>query len=150
MADRDPPLAGHCVALLNHGTPGCAVSTDGTLHLSLMRACSAWPAGVWIDGATAHRAGRQQLRLAALEPHVRVRAGGRGRATGATAGFTAPGQDYNHDLITCEGGGPRGAPRPGRQPGAPSTTPRSMLCALKPHGNPLASGRPGCPPRRAG
>ena len=50
VTDSDAPLADHCVALLNRGTPGCAVSPDGTLHLSLMRACSSWPAGVWIDG----------------------------------------------------------------------------------------------------
>ena len=47
--------------------------------MALMRACSAWPCGVWIDGEQADRAGRHQLRLAALEPHVRVRAGRRAR-----------------------------------------------------------------------
>ena len=46
----DPPLAGHCVALLNRGTPSSLVTPDGTLHIALMRASSAWPAGVWIDG----------------------------------------------------------------------------------------------------
>ena len=50
VTDSDAPLAGQSVALLNRGTPGCAVSPDGTLHLSLMRSCSSWPAGVWIDG----------------------------------------------------------------------------------------------------
>ena len=37
------------VALLNRGTPGFAVETDGTLHMSLMRSCTGWPSGVWID-----------------------------------------------------------------------------------------------------
>ena len=37
------------VALLNRGLPGFAVEPDGTLHLSLMRSCTGWPSGTWID-----------------------------------------------------------------------------------------------------
>ena len=37
------------VAVLNRGVPGFAVDTDGTLHTSLMRSCTGWPSGVWID-----------------------------------------------------------------------------------------------------
>lgn len=37
------------VALLNRGVPGFAVDTDGTLHTSLMRSCTGWPSGTWID-----------------------------------------------------------------------------------------------------
>ncbi|MGZ6779961.1 MAG: NEW3 domain-containing protein, partial [Mycobacterium sp.] len=37
------------VAVLNRGVPGFAVDTDGTLHSSLMRSCTGWPSGVWID-----------------------------------------------------------------------------------------------------
>lgn len=37
------------VALLNRGVPGFAVEPDGTLHSSLMRSCTGWPSGVWID-----------------------------------------------------------------------------------------------------
>ena len=37
------------VALLNRGMPGFVVDTQGTLHLSLMRSCTGWPSGVWID-----------------------------------------------------------------------------------------------------
>ena len=29
--------------------PGFAVDSDGTLHLSLMRSCTGWPSGTWID-----------------------------------------------------------------------------------------------------
>jgi alpha-mannosidase len=39
----------YAVALLNRGTPGFNVEPDGTMYLSLMRACSGWPSGVWID-----------------------------------------------------------------------------------------------------
>ena len=37
------------VAVINRGVPGFAVERDGTLHTSLMRSCTGWPSGVWID-----------------------------------------------------------------------------------------------------
>ncbi len=37
------------VALLNRGVPSFAVGTDGTLHTALMRSCTGWPSGIWID-----------------------------------------------------------------------------------------------------
>lgn len=37
------------VAVINRGVPGFAVETDGTLHSSLMRSCTGWPSGTWID-----------------------------------------------------------------------------------------------------
>jgi alpha-mannosidase len=37
------------VALFNRGVPGFAVEPDQTLHSSLMRSCTGWPSGVWID-----------------------------------------------------------------------------------------------------
>ena len=141
----DPPLAGRCVALLNRGTPSSLVSADGTLHIGLMRASSAWPAGVWIDGerrtapdgssfAWQHWSHTFEYALAAGADNWR------------DAGFTAAGQDYNHDLLACETG-----VHAGQLPSAASlcevTGPAAMLAALKPRGNPLASGRPG-PPRR--
>ena len=43
------PFEPRTVAVLNRGLPGFAVDTDGTLHLSLMRSCTGWPSGMWID-----------------------------------------------------------------------------------------------------
>jgi alpha-mannosidase len=37
------------VALLNRGMPSFAVDTTGTLHTALMRSCTGWPSGTWID-----------------------------------------------------------------------------------------------------
>ena len=37
------------VALCNRGVPSFAVETDGTLHTALMRSCTGWPSGTWID-----------------------------------------------------------------------------------------------------
>ena len=46
----DPPSAPDwTVAVLNRGTPGFAIDTSGAIHLSLLRSCTGWPSGVWID-----------------------------------------------------------------------------------------------------
>jgi alpha-mannosidase len=37
------------VALLNRGMPSFAVDTAGTLHTALLRSCTGWPSGTWID-----------------------------------------------------------------------------------------------------
>ncbi|HET9144304.1 NEW3 domain-containing protein [Actinophytocola sp.] len=52
VGDGDPgqdAYAGRTVALLNRGLPGFAVDSGGTLHASLLRSCTGWPSGVWID-----------------------------------------------------------------------------------------------------
>jgi alpha-mannosidase len=47
-ADMEP-FDPRTVALLNRGVPSFAVESDGTLHTALMRSCTGWPSGVWID-----------------------------------------------------------------------------------------------------
>ncbi|BBZ73510.1 NEW3 domain-containing protein [Mycobacterium paraseoulense] len=37
------------VALLNRGVPSFAVDAEGTLHTALLRSCTGWPSGIWID-----------------------------------------------------------------------------------------------------
>lgn len=43
------PFESATVAVFNRGVPGFAVEPDGTLHTSLMRSCTGWPSGTWID-----------------------------------------------------------------------------------------------------
>nr|MDT0523336.1 alpha-mannosidase [Streptomyces sp. DSM 41633] len=43
------PFEARTVALLNRGVPSFAIEPDGTLHTSLMRSCTGWPSGTWID-----------------------------------------------------------------------------------------------------
>lgn len=47
--DADEPFEARTVAVVNRGVPGFAVESDGTLHTSLMRSCTGWPSGTWID-----------------------------------------------------------------------------------------------------
>ncbi|MFI9812971.1 glycoside hydrolase family 38 N-terminal domain-containing protein [Saccharothrix variisporea] len=42
-------LDAHTVGLLSYGIPGFAVDPSGALHLSLMRSCTGWPSGIWLD-----------------------------------------------------------------------------------------------------
>ncbi|WP_116112429.1 glycoside hydrolase family 38 C-terminal domain-containing protein [Austwickia chelonae] len=39
----------YTVAISSYGLPSFAVSPDGGLHLSLMRSCTGWPSGIWLD-----------------------------------------------------------------------------------------------------
>ena len=145
--DPDPPLASRTVALLNRGTPSSLVSPDGTLHITLMRSCSAWPSGVWIDGekqaapdgssfAWQHWSHTFEYALAA------------GPGDWRSAGLARAGQEFNRDLLACETGLHDG-PLPAAA-SLGSVSGPGMLTALKPRGNPLAAGRPGTPDRAAG
>ncbi|MGC1753807.1 MAG: hypothetical protein WA805_11990, partial [Trebonia sp.] len=142
----EPPLAGGTVALFNRGTPSGVVTPDGTLWMTLLRACSSWPSGVWIDGdrrtapdgssfAWQHWAHTFSYALAASADGWRE------------AGFNAGAEDYNHDLTAVvTGEAAEGGDGGGAGDGAAALTlsvPNVTLSALKPHGNPLAAGRPG-------
>jgi alpha-mannosidase len=134
--DRLMPLADRSVAVLNRGTPGCVVTPDGTLHLSLMRSCSAWPSGIWIDGD--RRTAPDGSSFAWQHwSHTFEYALASGPGDWRTAGFNLIAEDYNHDLIAVTGGA-------GQQSGAGrlSVEPATVaVSALKPRGNPLATGR---------
>ena len=154
LAPGDAALADGAVAVFNRGTPGCVVSADGTLWMSLFRACSGWPSGVWIDGdrrtvpdgssfAWQHWTHTFGYALAAA---------GAGGWRGA--GFSASAEDYNHELTALVTEGPADAAGPAGTgwlagsgllavEGAPNVT----LSALKPVGNPLAAGLDGTPAR---
>jgi alpha-mannosidase len=153
LEPHDRLLGAHSVALLNRGTPSSLVTPDGTLHITLMRASSAWPAGVWIDGtrrtvpdgssfAWQHWSHEFRYALAA------------GTGDWRDAGFAGAGQEYNHDLLACETGlhdGPLPASASLAEVSTPGRArPAALLSALKPRGNPLASGQPSRPGREAG
>ena len=129
LAVGDAPLADGTVGVFNKGTLGAAVTPDGTLWMSLFRACSGWPSGVWIDGdrrtapdgssfAWQHWSHTFGYALASSGGHADWR----------SAGFNAAAEDYNHDLIatvTGAGGAAPGSPPAGRlPPAAPSSTAR--------------------------
>ncbi len=131
------PLANRSVALLNRGTPGCVVTPDGTLHMSLMRSCSAWPSGIWIDGD--RRTAPDGSSFAWQHwSHTFEYALASGQGDWRAAGFNAAAEDYNHDLLAVVSGPQTSAAS------LLSVTPANVtVSAVKPRGNPLASSRTG-------
>jgi alpha-mannosidase len=132
------PLADRSVAVLNRGTPGCVVTPDGTLHLSLMRSCSAWPSCIWIDGD--RRTAPDGSSFAWQHwSHTFEYALASGPGDWRAAGHGLAAEDYNHDLLAVPGAGPG----PGWAGGLSVEPATVTLGALKPRGNPLAAGRTG-------
>jgi alpha-mannosidase len=148
LADGDEALADEAVALFNRGTMGAAVTPDGTLWMSLFRACGGWPSGVWIDGDRQAVPDGSSFAWQHWSHTFSYALASSGSAGGwREAGFNAAAEEYNHDLTAvatgptaqADGAGPTdpAGPLSVEVEGAPNVT----LGALKPFGNPLAAGR---------
>ena len=137
----DTALAPRSVALLNRGTPSGLVTLDGTLTMALMRACSTWPCGVWIDGEKRTTPDGTSFAWQHWS-HTFEYALATGPGDWRSAGFAAAGHDYNHDLLSGATGLHQG-PLPARTALLSIQPSTAMLSTLKPFGNPLApAGQP--------
>ena len=145
-------------AIFNRGTPGFAVDSGGALHVSLLRACTGWPSGVWIDPPRRSTPDGSAFELEHWS-HTFDYALFLGRGDWRQAGCAEAAHTYNrtlrasavpphtgalparasllrveplddHASAVVDGGRP---PRPGAV----------LLAALKPAGTPLASGDAG-------
>jgi alpha-mannosidase len=143
--EPDPDLDDYTVGLVNRGMPGFAVDTTGALHLSLLRSCTGWPSGVWIDPPTRTApdgSAFQQQHWTHSFDYAIVAGAGDWRA----AGMVAHGHAVNHPLVpSVIAGGPAAARS---YVGVTSTVDAAeggpgqvVLAALKPTGNPIANGR---------
>jgi alpha-mannosidase len=136
-AASDALLGNRSVAVFNRGTPGSVVTPDGTLHVSLMRSCSAWPSGIWIDGERRTTPDGSSFSLQHWS-HTFEYALASGGGDWRMAEFNARAEDYGHDLVVVAA-----AEGAGADPDASmlSVSPANVtVSALKPAGNPLASG----------
>ncbi|MER6083840.1 NEW3 domain-containing protein [Streptomyces sp. NPDC001833] len=130
-------------AVLNRGTPGCVVTASGDLYMSLMRSCTGWPSGIWVDPPrrTAPDGSAFQLQRWSHTFEYAVVAGeGDWRALE----LPARGHAYNHPLtgrVRGEGGGPS-LPRTASLLSVEPCR-EVILDALKPVGSPLARGGTG-------
>jgi alpha-mannosidase len=133
------PFESRTVALLNRGVPSFAVETDGTLHTALMRSCTGWPSGIWIDEPrrTAPDGSNFQLQH---WTHVFDYALVCGAGDWRNAEIPARSAEFSHPLLAVTA--------PARVDGLPATgsllevdPPGAVqLGALKAAGNPLAQG----------
>jgi alpha-mannosidase len=86
----------YAVALVNRGTPGFAVEPDGTLIMSLARACTGWPTGTAIDFPDRHAPDGRSFQHPTSRRFEYALVSGAGGWR--TAGFTGAGQAVNHPL----------------------------------------------------
>jgi alpha-mannosidase len=138
------PLTDATVALLTYGLPGFAVDPTGALHLSLLRSCTGWPSGVWIDPPrrTAPDGSSFQLQHWTHEFRYAL-VGGDGDWRALT--LPARGQEYVTPLLPRIVDPRPDTPRPEALPRTHSfvrvePARRVLLNTLKPTGNPIASG----------
>ena len=134
------PFEPRTVALLNRGVPGFAVETDGTLHTSLMRSCTGWPSGIWIDEPrrTAPDGSNFQLQH---WTHAFDYALVAGDGDWRHAEIPARSAEFSQPLLAVDGVRPGWRAARRRFTAAKSTRPaRCSLGALKAAGNPLARG----------
>jgi alpha-mannosidase len=137
LGHRDQPtLAGHSVALLNRGLPGSIVTPAGEACIALMRACSAWPCGVWMDGDKRTVPDGSSFALQHWS-HTFEYALASGEGDWRSAAFPVAGQEFSHQLHAFATGlhaGPLAAAQ-----SLISVTPAGVdLMTWKPRGNPLA------------
>ncbi|MFI6253477.1 NEW3 domain-containing protein [Streptomyces sp. NPDC051016] len=132
---------GRSLAVLNRGTPGCVVTSSGDLWMSLMRSCTGWPSGIWVDPprrTAPDGSGFQLQRWSHTFEYAVVAGAGDWRELG----LPRAGHAYNHPL-TARIRPPAGqAGRLPRTGALMSLEPegRVLLDALKPSGSPLARG----------
>ncbi|MBB4951435.1 alpha-mannosidase [Kitasatospora gansuensis] len=139
----EPPaserLTDHTAALLTYGLPGFAVDPGGALHLSLLRSCTGWPSGVWIDPPrrTAPDGSSFQLQHWTHDfCYALVSGDGDWRALA----LPSQGQEFNHPLLARLAPAQDG-PLPARHSWLRVSPEREVrLSTLKPTGNPIAHG----------
>jgi len=133
----DAQLADYGVAVMNRGLPSFTIDRQRGLYLSLLRSCSGWPSGIWIDPPrrTLPDGANFQFQHWSHTFEYAVM-GFPGDWRGAQVVNAA--HDYNHPLLSIVLG-----PQTGELPARLSffeVEPASVvLSALKPLGNPMAS-----------
>ncbi|GAA2799881.1 NEW3 domain-containing protein [Kitasatospora paracochleata] len=132
-------LTNHTVALLTYGLPGFAVDPTGALHLSLMRSCTGWPSGVWIDPPRRTLPDGASFQLQHWTHEFSYALVG-GAGDWRDLALPAQGQEFNHPLHPRVADAQHG-PLPAICSWLRVEPEREVLLgALKPTGNPTAHG----------
>ena len=119
--------------------PSFAVDTDGTLHTALMRSCTGWPSGIWIDEPrrTAPDGSNFQLQH---WTHVFDYALACGQGDWRRAEIPARSAQFSHPLLAVLGDRRRGELPPVGSLLHVDPADSVHLGALKAAGNPLTAG----------
>jgi alpha-mannosidase len=141
LVPRPEDVHGWTVAVINRGTPGFAVDSSGALYASLLRACTGWPSGVWIDPPRRSTPDGSAFELQHWS-HVFDHALVVGQGDWRDAGCVQEAQAYNRPLTgTLANPHPGVLPRSARLLGVRQAEGpgRAVVGAVKPAGNHLAS-----------
>ncbi|WP_394328651.1 glycosyl hydrolase-related protein, partial [Mycobacterium avium] len=132
----------YTVALLNLGVPSFAVDTAGTLHTALLRSCTGWPSGIWIDDPRRSAPDGSNFQLQHWTHHFDY-ALVSGPGDWRRAEIPARSAQFGNPLLAVAAGGGAGT-GPGLPPAGSllrvQPAESVQLAALKPASNPLASG----------
>ncbi|NGO44576.1 glycoside hydrolase family 38 N-terminal domain-containing protein [Streptomyces ureilyticus] len=135
---------GRSFAVLNRGTPGCVVTSSGDLYMSLMRSCTGWPSGIWIDPPRRTTPDGSSFQLQRWSHTFEYAVLG-GEGDWRELQLPQAGHEFNHPLTarlrTAPGQAADGPVLP-RRTALLALEPegRVLLDALKPLGSPLARG----------
>jgi alpha-mannosidase len=141
-ASGEPTLDDYTVAVLNTGMPSFNVDSDGTLTTAVLRSCTGWPSGVWIDPPrrTAPDGSNFQQQHWTHHFEYAVIAGtGDWRAND----LVRAGHELNHPLRSSQAAPHDGTAAPGRYLDVGSAD--VAITAVKASGNPVAAGRAPAP-----
>lgn len=143
VTQRAPAATGtfedRTVALLNRGVPSFAVDTEGTLYTALMRSCTGWPSGIWIDDPRRTAPDGSNFQLQHWTHHfdyALVGAAGDWRR----AQITTRSAQFSQPLLAVTPGRRRGALPPAGSLLRVQPAESVQLGALKAAGNPLTAG----------
>jgi alpha-mannosidase len=138
----EPALDDYTVAVLNTGMPSFDIDTSGNLTMSILRSCTGWPSGVWINPprrTAPDGSNFQQQHWTHHYDYALVTGAGDWRATD----LVRAGHELNHRLHAARVGGGGELPSEMRHLAIDGTS-DLLVTAVKASGNPLASGhRPG-------
>jgi alpha-mannosidase len=133
------------VAILNRGTPGFLVDKNGAIYISLLRSCTGWPSGVWIDPPRRTAPDGSNFELEHWD-HVYEHALVAGTGDWRDNGCAREALSFNTPLVAVvEEGHPGELPPTGSLLDLQSPGGQVVLTVLKRAGNPLAKGETGQP-----
>lgn len=148
VSQQAPPGTGpfeeRTVALLNRGVPSFAVDTEGTLHTALMRSCTGWPSGTWIDDPRRTAPDGSNFQLQHWTHHFDYALVG-GPGDWRRAGIPTRSAQFSHPLLAVAAYRGRAALPPAGSLLSVEPADSVQLAALKVAGNPLTAGRAASP-----
>ncbi|WP_370146377.1 NEW3 domain-containing protein [Streptacidiphilus sp. EB129] len=139
----------HTVGILSRGMPGFAVDPQGGMQLSLLRSCTGWPSGVWLDPPLRRSPDGTAFQLQHWT-HDFDYALVSGRGDWRDTGLVARGHEFSTPLLARTGASHSGV-LPSRYSLLTVTPERRVhVQTVKPAGNPHAVGAVGGEPAASG